>query len=294
MNNILNSIKEWLSHCDKGLKYSIALHIAVLMFIVFGVPSLDLEMNKDVVVSVEITAISELSNLKNFAVHDKKEQTPGKSEEVKPQKSEESEKPQEKPEAAEQKIEPDEKKDEIALNKKKAEDKKKEEETKKKQAKEKAKKQAEKKVKNELDSMLKNLEEESVKRDDAKVKKPTKQNDTSDNKSMSNRQFDESMPLSMSEKDAIKAQIERKFSNPVAMQFNPGELVVKIRFTLNADGTVLNATSLTGIYPAQYSNAYQSISEGLIRAAYSASPLQGISRGDEIILTFDAYYLMNG
>lgn len=294
MKNALSAAIEALKNSSRGFKYSIALHILVLLFIIFGVPALELEMNKDVVVSVEITNISELSNLKNYAVHDKKEEKPALSNEVKPQeKSEESKKADEKTAPAEPvKEEKDKKEEEISLKKKKEEDKKKEEE-KKKAAKLAEKKKAEKKVKNELESMLKTLEEESVRRDDGKIKKPSKQNDTSDNKSMSNRQFDESMPLSMTEKDAIKAQIERKFSNPVAMQFKPGELVVKIRFTLNADGTVINATPLTGIYPAQYSNAYHSISEGLIRASYSASPLQGISRGDEIILTFDAYYLMN-
>ena len=67
-----------------------------------------------------------------------------------------------------------------------------------------------------------------------------------------------------------------------------------IRFVLNADGTVMDVIPLSSsVYPTQYSNAYHSISEGLIRAAYSASPLQGITRGDEIVLSFDAYYLMN-
>ena len=262
---------------NRGLKYSLILHAAVFLVLYFGVPYMDMEMNKDIVVSVEIAPISELSNLQNYAVHDKKETKPSKSEEVKPQAT-----------AQDRSVEKKEQ-DEESLKQKKKEQKDKDKEKKKAE-----KKKADKKTKSELESLLKNLEEESVKSDADKVKKPTKQNNASDNKSMSNRQFDETMPLSMTEKDAIKAQIERKFSNPVAMQFNPGELVVNIRFTLNADGTVLNASPMSSsTYPAQYTNAYHSISEGLIRAAYSASPLQGITRGDEIILTFDAYYLMN-
>ncbi len=278
---------------NRGIRYSLILHVAVFIILCFGFPSFDHDINKDVVVSVEIAPLSELSNLQNYTVSDKKDSKPSKSEEVKPQaKSEQS--PDKDNKSAEKKSEPkkDQKKEEDSLKPKKLTPKKESKEADK--SKKAKKKPNDQKTKNELDSLLKNLEEESVKSDDEKIKKPTKQSNTSDNKSMSNRQFDETMPLSMSEKDAIKAQIERRFSNPVAMQFNPGELVVHIRFTLGADGTVRDATALSSsIYPARYANAYQSISEGLIRATYSASPLQGISRGDEVILTFDAYYLMN-
>lgn len=292
MSKIIELLRKWWLNSDQGLRNSIVLHCSIFLLLVFGVPYFDHELNQDLVVSVEIAPISEMTNLQNYAIHDQKKQDPGKSEEIKPQvKTEEAKKDEVKEEKKEQKTEPVEKKEEITFKEKKKEEKKKPEEQKRTEQKE-GKKKAEKKSKNELESLLKTLEEESVK-NEGKTKKPTKDNRTSDNKSMSNRPYDESMPLSMTEKDAIKSQIERKFSNPVAMSFNPGELVVKIRFTLHADGTVVNATSMPGIFPAQYSNAYHSISEGLIRAAYSASPLQGISRGDEIVLSFDAYYLMN-
>jgi outer membrane biosynthesis protein TonB len=278
---------------NMGIKYSLILHLVILILLYFGFPSINPELNKDMVVSVEIAPISELSNLQNYSVHEKNKSKPNKSEEVKPQaKPIDDSKSDKKPEEAERNIEKNTPKEEISLKPKKAETKKTPQETKK-SSKKLPKKPVEQKTKNELDSLLKNLDEESIKSDE-KIKKATKQSETSDNKSMSNKQFDETLPLSMSEKDAIKAQIERKFSNPVAMQFAPGTLVVHIKFTLDADGAVRNAIPLSSsTYPAQYSNAYHSISEGLIRAAYSASPLQGISRGDEIILTFDAYYLMN-
>ncbi len=277
---------------DRGMRYSIILHVVFFAILCFGLPVFDHDIDKDVVVSVEIASLSELSNLQNYTVSDKKDSKPSKSEEVKSQaKSEQS--PDKDDKLAEKKSESEKnQKEEDSLKPKKPKTKK---DSKELDASKKTKKKSnDQKTKNELESMLKNLEEESVKSDDDKAKKPTKQSNTSDNKSMSNKQFDETMPLSMSEKDAIKAQIERRFSNPVAMQFNPGDLVVHIRFRLGADGAVSDATSLSSsTYPARYANAYQSISEGLIRAAYSASPLQGISRGDEIILTFDAYYLMN-
>jgi len=281
---------------DRGIKYSIILHVVVFIILCFSFPSFDHDINKDVVVSVEIAPLSELSNLQNYTVSEKnKELKQTKSEEVKPQaKSEKSTDIDNKSIEKKSEVKKDEKKikEEDSLKPKKTVSKKDSKETDK--SKKAKKKSSDQKTKNELDSLLKNLEEESIKNDSEKVKKPNKQSNTSDNKSMSNRQFDETMPLSMSEKDAIKAQIERRFSHPVAMQFNPGELVVHIRFMLSADGTVIDVTPLSSsIYPARYANAYQSISEGLIRAAYSASPLQGISRGDEIVLTFDAYYLMN-
>ena len=281
---------------DRGMRYSIILHVVVFIILCFGFPNFDRDINKDVVVSVEIAPLSELSNLQNYTVSEKKKELkPSKSEEVKPQaKSEKSPDIDDKLAEKKSEVKKDEKKakEEDSLKPKKPTPKKESKEVDK--SKKAKKKPSDQKTKSELDSLLKNLEEESVKNEDEKLKKPNKQSNTSDNKSMSNKQFDETMPLSMSEKDAIKAQIERRFSNPVAMQFNPGELVVHIRFMLGADGIVRDATSLSSsIYPARYANAHQSISEGLIRAAYNASPLQGISRGDEVVLTFDAYYLMN-
>ncbi len=278
---------------NRGIKYSLALHVVVFIVLYFGFQFINLDLNRDMVVSIEIAPISELSNLQNYTVHDKKEIEQSKSEEVKPHtKSEHLSRDDEKSTVVERNLVDDiKKKEEVALKPKKPEPQKPQDN--KKSIKKPQKKAMDKKAQNELDSLLKNLEDESIKSDE-KVKKPTKQSNASDNKSMSNRQFDETMPLSMSEKDAIKAQIERKFSNPVAMQFNPGALVVHIRFVLNADGTVRDAMPLnSSVYSAQHANAYYSISEGLVRAAYSASPLQGITRGDEIILSFDAYYLMN-
>ena len=44
--------------------------------------------------------------------------------------------------------------------------------------------------------------------------------------------FDKNLPLTISEKDNIKFQIERKFINPVVFDFKPNQVVVKIKLEM--------------------------------------------------------------
>ena len=70
---------------DRGMRHSIILHVVVFIILCFGFPNFDRDINKDVVVSVEIAPLSELSNLQNYTVSEKKKELkPSKSEEVKP------------------------------------------------------------------------------------------------------------------------------------------------------------------------------------------------------------------
>ncbi len=148
----------------------------------------------------------------------------------------------------------------------------------------------------ELDNLLKDLDKKSG-------DSPKKKNHTQTNsKGSSNKEYQDDLPLTISEKDNIKSQIERKFVNPIILDFSPKEIVIKIRVDMGMDGQVKNVITLNdNSYPQKHASVYFTLKESLIRAAYMASPIKNLpeekyhgNKGwKEIELIFDAYYLMN-
>ncbi len=147
------------------------------------------------------------------------------------------------------------------------------------------------KKEDDLDRLIKDLESNGG----------TAKNDSKTNNS-STKPYNEHIPLSLSEKDNIKIQIEKKFANPVALDFKPKELVIKIKLKMNKDGSIENAASLnSSIYRKKYSSIFNTLKNALIRASHVASPIVGMPPNKyggpngwkEIELTFDAYYLMH-
>ena len=118
----------------------------------------------------------------------------------------------------------------------------------------------------------------------------------------STKSYNENIPLTLSEKDNIKIQIEKKFVNPIVIDFKAKELVIKIKLNMNKDGSIEHATSLnSSIYPKKHSNIFNTLKNALIRASHIASPIVdmppskygGPNGWQEIELTFDAHYLMH-
>ncbi|MCH9754168.1 MAG: hypothetical protein K0T99_04645 [Alphaproteobacteria bacterium] len=150
-------------------------------------------------------------------------------------------------------------------------------------------------TKDSLETLLKDLE----------GKKGTKSQNTTDTKEKHNystKTHDANLPLSISQKDNIKTQIERKFVNPIALDFKPQELVIKLRLIMNIDGTIKDTIVLnSSIYSRSHADTFLTLKNGLIRAAHRASPIEGLPKEkyygpegwQEIELTFDAYNLMN-
>jgi hypothetical protein len=156
-----------------------------------------------------------------------------------------------------------------------------------------AKKQLPKKE-DELDTLLKDLESNggASKNDSETIK----------TNNSSTQSYNENIPLTLSEKDNIKIQIEKKFINPVVLDFKPKELVIKIKLNMNKDGSIENAESLnSSTYSEKYSNIFNTLKNALIRASHVASPIVGMPPNkyggpngwQEIELTFDAHYLMH-
>ena len=143
---------------------------------------------------------------------------------------------------------------------------------------------------NELDSLLQEMQKNSnfgkKSKDLAKSDKP----------------YNSGHPLTISERDNIKYQIEKKLVNPLGFNVKPGEIVIKLRLEMKSNGEVFKVIeSSESRYKAQYFQAYTTLKSNLIRAVHMASPLENLpiekydTQGgwSEIELAFDAHYLTN-
>ena len=118
-------------------------------------------------------------------------------------------------------------------------------------------------------------------------------NDNSeDNKNLNNS------VLTLSEEDAIKAQIFGCWSIPLGLPYNEN-LLVRIKLKLKPDGTILKAEILDHErlnMPGQ--GYYKVLAESALRAIRLCEPLKvpsdGYERWKELILNFDAREMLGG
>ncbi len=86
----------------------------------------------------------------------------------------------------------------------------------------------------------------------------------------SNRAADTSLPLSLSEVDAFKQQVQKCWSPPTG-GIKAEELIVSLRIALNKDGTVQGAPKVVG--KSVYRNTFEKIAtESAIRAVIRCQP----------------------
>lgn len=155
-------------------------------------------------------------------------------------------------------------------------------------------------VKREAEEILDDLEKSFPAESQSDIKSMSKA--TKENLATSDKPYDKSLPLTMAERDNIKMQIERKFFNPIVLDFNPGEIMIKIKLDMRPNGEIEKITVLkSSFYTTRYLDAFIALKDSLVRAANMASPLQGLDEAryegregwKEIELVFDAYYLMH-
>ncbi len=256
---------------SRGQQYSLALHLVLLLFMIFGLPDflhrkLDTEPMS---VSVEILPVAPISNVKPKEQAEPEEKKLPKAErktELKAHvEAHQEEKPKEKPVAISTKAPA--KKPEKKLEKKKVE----------------------RKQQDDLASVLKSVEdtaksEESRKPTEKRVENPSKTRAES-------QTYNAALPLSMSEKDAIREQFKRCW-NPPAGAKDASNLIVTLDIKLNADGSV------TDVKLAQDSSRYNSDSffraaaDSAMRAVHECSPLKNLPADkygswNDMELTFD-------
>ncbi len=155
------------------------------------------------------------------------------------------------------------------------------------------KKKLEKALANDLDKFIDKIDN---------IQKNKINTEKNKNKNSSNKAYDNTRPLSVNEQDNIKSQIERKFVNPVVMDFKPRELVIRLKLTMAIDGKVESVEALkSSVYSKNSLAVFETLKNSLIRAVNMASPLnnlppdkyQGKNGWKEIEVSFDAHYLMN-
>lgn len=311
------------------LSCSIALHLLLLYFFLFGMPSLFEKLPEEQTMTFEMLPVSDKSNIitttkqKEAPIENedakKSEQSKPKEEEPqqdlpKEEKAKETEtktveekpkieekKPIEEPKPEEAKEALPEKKEEVKEEKPKEEEKKQAEEKKKpeekkeevvvKKPEEKPKEVKKKEPKtDELDSLLKNLEQSSE-GDNVKSNKHQRSK-KADNAKEAKGVYTDGLPLSDSETSLIKRQIERHWSNIPAGVRGNNKVKVIISITLDKAGNVEQAKVKERVCPNIPASVCEALADNAIRAVWQASPIENLdparfNHWKEINFSFD-------
>ncbi|QQV74903.1 hypothetical protein H6P87_00445 [Rickettsia tillamookensis] len=305
------------------LSFSVVLHLLLLYFFLFGMPSLFEKLPEEQTITFEMLPVSDKPNI---ITETKQKEAPienedaKKSEQSKPKEEEpqqdspkeekikepeakaieekpkiEEKKPIDEPKPEEVKEALPEKKEEV---KPKEEEKKPVEEVKKPEEKKEEKKPAEKpkEVKkkepktDELDSLLKNLEQSS---EGNNVKSNKHQRSKKvDNAKEAKGVYTDGLPLSDSETSLIKRQIERHWSNVPAGVRGNNKVKVIISITLDKAGNVEQAKVKEKICPNISASVCEALADNAVRAVWQASPIENLdparfNHWKEINFSFD-------
>lgn len=123
-------------------------------------------------------------------------------------------------------------------------------------------------------SILKSLEEESQKREEAKVDK--KFSDLADAlQGETNKEYNEYIPMSISEIDAIKSQITRNWNTASFSGAKSMGMEVIINIKLDMDGNVLNAKPVIKTESSPY---YRAFVDSALRAVKVSSPIRDLKK----------------
>jgi outer membrane biosynthesis protein TonB len=243
----------------RGLSYSILLHCALIILIAVGIPLFVPQKTQftPMAISVDILPVSEISNVPN-------RQAPLRREEPKPAPTpEKAPPPPPKPVVRETKPEPAPPPKPTPAPEKKPEPKKPEPKP----------KEEPKKQEDAFDQLLKDLAQQPPTSDATETPKQPTQDAT---RSKSDR-FDPSLPLSLSETDAIRSQFAQHWRLPAGVR-NDYQLRVEVRVLVAPDGTIQQA----GIVQHQASRyasdpVFRAAADSALRAVKLASPLKGLS-----------------
>ena len=270
---------------SKGWQYSAILHITILLLMIFGLPEF-LHRHIDAeppVISVEILPIAKESNVKP------QEETPEKPEPKKPVEEKHTERKQ-TVEAAKPKTsqetppKPEQRTPEPPIPVKAEEVVKKVEPPKKVEP-----KKVEKKVSKEedLDSILTSVAK-TAKSEESK--KPTEAKQSNTKKAVS-QNYDASKPLSMSEIDAIRQQIQQCWSPPIGAK-DADNLIINLRINIAEDGTVTKVDLDSDESRYNSDSFFKAAADSAIRAVHKCSPLKNLpsdkySTWSDITMTFN-------
>lgn len=269
----MDEFSRWYSGLTKGTRYSALLHFCVIVFLLFGAPMLFSEFKareNSVVVLVDLP-VRDITNVKTEA----------------PEKSKPKEKPKPKPEPKEEKPKdkkpepkPEPKKEAVPLPDAKPKPKEKTPE-KKPEKKPDAKKQP------DFDDILKDLAKQA---DEEKKKQPEKTFDDVLKGVNAQGEYNPALPMSVSQLDAIRSQIQRCWNVPSGVK-DDYSLVVVLRMSVERNGVV---TAVDYENKSRYNSdaVYRAAVDSAVRAVRTCSPLKNLPLDKydswrEMELTFD-------
>ena len=248
----------------RSVSFSIVLHATALLIAAFGLPAL-LPKKPDpvpLVMTVELLPMSEVSNVKpSKEPIQKEEKAPTPKPAVKPLPPAAAEKPKEvtpPPPKPVEKEKFDPQPDGLKKEPKKVEEKPKEE----------AKKPDE-----DFKALLNKLQQETKAQQEKEAKdKATKV----ENKTTSEAPYDESLPMSISEKDMIRSQFIPCWNMPAGAK-DASTLAARVKMKMQPDGTVLEA-KLAPDQMGRYNSdpVFRAAADSAVRAAYKCSPIKNL------------------
>ncbi len=250
---------------QKGVTFSLLLHLLILLLLYFGLPSIfDRDIPNERIITVDLLPISSETNVKT-------------EQKVEPKEKEEK---KEKTNKEEKKVEPEkQEKEKVNLKKEKAE----------KIPEKKPEKKKEKKS-NDFESVLKTVEKINKSNKDplAEIEKSLEEFKPKTNQAST---FDPTKPLSVSERDAVMQQIARCWIVPAGAR-DAQSMLVRIKVLLKEDGTVVSANIMDkGKYETS-DGFYRAAVDSAVRAVLKCSPIKNLPREKysswkEMELTFD-------
>jgi outer membrane biosynthesis protein TonB len=254
-----------------GMQYSGALHVAMLLLLIFGLPSF-LHRHIDApppAISVDILPLAPISNVKpQEKTPEKIEKKPELEKITEKKPTPETSKVQQKTEAEPVKIPA---KDVVKPDKPKP-----------------IKKDKPKPKEDSLESILKSVKD-TAKADQAK--KPTQTKAQPNTHQAVSQTYDSSQPLSMSELDAIRNQIQKCWDVPAGAR-DAQNLVVTLHIDVNQDGTVTNVKLAQDEGRYGSDSFFRAAADSAMRAVNRCSPLKDLpadkySRWSSMSMTFD-------
>ncbi|AIF80858.1 hypothetical protein I862_01475 [endosymbiont of Acanthamoeba sp. UWC8] len=260
----------------KGLLASVVFHIAILCLFIFGLPFSYHKADLDYAIVVDMVDISEITNIKV-----------NNSQKTKPKEVEQTRNiPKAKQEKKIEKIEPEAKEEPV----KRAEDTKAETLPEKKKSPEKLKKEDQKKLEKEkkkreeqkkkhdddlfAKSILNTLEEASEAEKEDKKKPDKKETKTKPLKGETNKEYNSSLPLSLSEKDFIRSQVEKHWNTTAFSGADSLGMQVTLHIKLDREGNVVEVRPVKKLF--NNNPKYEAFVESTIRAVKMASPIQNL------------------
>lgn len=253
----------------QGARYSLFLHGALILFAVFGLPEIFRRHAESLptVMTVELLPVRSMTNIKPV----RSTPTPAKKEEKKAVEQKKATAKKATSATSSNQPKPVEKKEAVPLPDAEPEEKKPEE------------KEEEKPQKaDDLDAILKSVAD-AAKRDEGEkqeeetpAEEPEKTTEANATEPANNAtEYNDALPLSMSEIDAIRSQITRCWNVPAGAK-DAHTLKVMLHIELNQDGSLISVDLAEDKIRYQADSFFRAAADSAMRAVHQCSPLQNL------------------